>query len=407
MVSLLYLTRLQAWEDGLLRRLEMTLQSLDSNRVHALKEVAAASALAAFMIALGAVAAGASVNGVSNQAWRAQQIASIARGDISNIGLMRLATDMDPATLQIVRRYDPALQKPQPAGMWVEAKGGSYDAPPDFQLRDLTPQQAMLSNAQMPFSILPNPAARPFALKVSDPAEEAHALQCMTAAIYYEAASESDAGEAAVAQVVLNRVRHPLFPKTVCGVVFQGAQKTTGCQFTFTCDGSLNRAPSAGGWARAQGIAAKALHGYVFAPVGEATHYHAEYVVPYWSTTLVKLTQVGAHIFYRWNGSGGLPGAFASPYAGGEGEAWAMAEAKLVRVNGPVVIAPQSLQVQSDAPVMLQAAPMQLAEASPTATLLKPAQLATATITMQPQVFQTTTLHDERPQPRIPVPSNW
>ncbi len=144
------------------------------------------------------------------------------------------------------------------------------------------------------------------------------ALDCLAAAIYYEAASESLTGQRAVAQVVLNRVRHPAYPNTVCGVVYQGSERRTGCQFSFTCDGSLARTPSTAGWQRALGIAAAALVGYVEPSVGTATHYHTKWVVPYWSSSLTKLTNIGAHIFYRWNGANGLPGAFRQRYAGSE-----------------------------------------------------------------------------------------
>ena len=144
----------------------------------------------------------------------------------------------------------------------------------------------------------------------------AGAQQCLTQAIYYEAASESDRGERAVAQVVLNRVRHPLFPHSVCGVVFQGANLRTGCQFSFTCDGSLARRPSAAGWARAGAIAAAALAGRVEPSVGLSTHYHADYVVPYWAGSLDKVATIGAHIFYLMRGVRGAPAAFAAPYDG-------------------------------------------------------------------------------------------
>ncbi|MFN5901342.1 MAG: cell wall hydrolase, partial [Novosphingobium sp.] len=72
--------------------------------------------------------------------------------------------------------------------------------------------------------------------------DRSRALQCLAAAVYYEARSESDVGQRAVAQVVLNRVAHPSYPNTVCGVVYQGSERTTGCQFSFTCDGSLAKA---------------------------------------------------------------------------------------------------------------------------------------------------------------------
>jgi hypothetical protein len=104
----------------------------------------------------------------------------------------------------------------------------------------------------------------------------------------------------------------------VCGVVFEGATRITGCQFSFTCDGSLRRAPMPDYWDRAKQVAEAALSGYVYAPVGWATHYHANYVVPYWSSSLVKVANVGAHIFYRWTGGWGRPPAFADHYSGSE-----------------------------------------------------------------------------------------
>jgi hypothetical protein len=144
------------------------------------------------------------------------------------------------------------------------------------------------------------------------------ALDCLTSAIYYEAANEAVLGQRAVAQVVLNRVRHPAFPNTVCGVVFEGTDRATGCQFTFTCDGSLSRRPVNAKWLRAQSIAASALAGSVEANVGHATHYHASYVFPYWAPNLTKVATIGSHIFYQWQGSWSKPSAFVDRYAFGE-----------------------------------------------------------------------------------------
>ncbi|WP_379546274.1 cell wall hydrolase [Qipengyuania sp. DSG2-2] len=148
--------------------------------------------------------------------------------------------------------------------------------------------------------------------------DRARALQCLTQAIYYEAASESVGGQKAVAQVVLNRVMHPTYPRNVCGVVYQGSERRTGCQFSFTCDGSMRRKPSAGGWARARSVAAAALSGEVYAPVGYATHYHTIWINPYWASSLDHIGTIGAHRFYRWKGSAGKPGAFRAAYIGGE-----------------------------------------------------------------------------------------
>ncbi|KEY99004.1 SleB-like protein, partial [Sphingomonas sp. BHC-A] len=158
--------------------------------------------------------------------------------------------------------------------------------------------QARALNAAIPFSRLPNPAARPFIFSGS-PVDLARATDCLAAAQLYEAGDDA-VGERAVAQVVLNRVRHPAFPKTVCGVVFQGQERATGCQFTFTCDGALARAPTQAAWERARDIARSALAGKVYRPVGYATHYHTDWVVPYWSGSLDKIASVGTHLFFRW-----------------------------------------------------------------------------------------------------------
>ena len=192
---------------------------------------------------------------------------------------------------------------------------GTPPEPEPLQFLEIAPQDAVAINAKVPLSTLPNPAARPFGAAFATPADRLRALECLTAAVYYEAAVESTAGQQAVAQVVLNRVRHPAYPRTVCGVVFQGHERSTGCQFTFTCDGALRRTPSATGWARARRVAEEALAGKVYAPVGWATHYHTNWVVPYWSSSLVKLANVGTHIFFRWEGGWGKPAAFRFGHA--------------------------------------------------------------------------------------------
>ena len=201
-------------------------------------------------------------------------------------------------------------------------------APPPLLIRQLAPEQALKINEEIPVASGANPAAQPFKFKGSD-ATRAQALECLASAVYYEAGSQDDNGERAVAQVVLNRVRHPAFPGTVCGVVYEGSTRATGCQFTFTCDGSLYRQPDAVGWRRAYKVAEAALGGYVFAPVGWATHYHGDYVVPYWASTLAKNAVVGAHIFYHWAGEWGQPAIFSKDYAGREPNAVGLRNAAL------------------------------------------------------------------------------
>ena len=201
-------------------------------------------------------------------------------------------------------------------------------APPPLILKPIAPEQAVKVNAEIPLTGGPNPAAAPFAFKGSASARE-QALTCLASAVYYEAGNQDADGERAVAQVVLNRVRHPAFPNSVCGVVYQGSTRTTGCQFTFTCDGSLARAPDPDGWRRASKIAEAALSGTVYAPVGWATHYHADYVLPTWASSLAKNAVLGAHLFYRWAGSWGQHAAFSDAYAGREPNAAALRTAAL------------------------------------------------------------------------------
>ncbi|EAQ30545.1 hypothetical protein NAP1_07195 [Erythrobacter sp. NAP1] len=160
------------------------------------------------------------------------------------------------------------------------------------------------------------PAAQPF-FSVGG-ASHLRAAECLAQAIWYEAASESEAGQRAVAQVVLNRVSHRSWPGSVCGVVYQGSQRRTGCQFTFTCDGSLSRRAGGRSWDRAKQIADEALAGSVYAPVGHATHYHTLWVNPYWASSLDHIGTIGAHRFYRSKGAAGASGAFTARYAGEE-----------------------------------------------------------------------------------------
>jgi spore germination cell wall hydrolase CwlJ-like protein len=196
---------------------------------------------------------------------------------------------------------------------------GAPPAPEPLRFRtDVSPQDAVAINAAVPISAEPNPAARPYREGFVTPADHTRAVECLAAAVYYESAYEAVDGQRAVAQVVLNRVRHPAYPKSVCGVVFQGSERTTGCQFTFTCDGAIARTPVAVLWARAKRIAEEAIAGKVYAPVGWSTHYHANYVVPYWSGSLAKAAVVGRHIFYRWAGGWGRPPAFRGGAAGVE-----------------------------------------------------------------------------------------
>lgn len=177
--------------------------------------------------------------------------------------------------------------------------------PPALIFKPLAAPDARAINDAQPFSTAPRPAAPPFIY--SGPADNwRRAQDCLASAAYYEA-GDDPVGQRAVAQVVVNRLRHPAFPKSVCGVVFQGSERSIGCQFTFTCDGSITRRrPSASAWSRALIAARAALNGYVFGAVSTATHYHTDYVVPFWSAQMDKLVMVRGHIFFRWSHAGML-----------------------------------------------------------------------------------------------------
>ncbi len=179
----------------------------------------------------------------------------------------------------------------------------------------VTGSSAVERNALIPLSSLPVGRMSGFTQIARMSAGYDTALKCLTQAIYYEAANEPEMGKRAVAQVVLNRVRHPAYPNSVCGVVYEGANQRV-CQFSFTCDGSLLRAPMARQWGEARRVAEQALAGTTVPEVGTATNYHADYVVPRWAFTLGKLTQIGRHIFYRLPGAIGSSGVFTDRWSG-------------------------------------------------------------------------------------------
>ena len=187
---------------------------------------------------------------------RASRIAEVARGGFSESMLQRETLGIDTGALRLARAHDSQV-----------LAGVRRDVGP-------TPGRAALNSTRD--------------------------LDCLTQAVYFEARGESQRGQAAVAQVVLNRVRHPAFPKTVCGVVFQGAA-THGCQFSFACDGSIAHQRERDAWDRARTVAGRALSGVVLADVGQATHFHTTGVSPLWGPQMLRVAQVGLHIFYRVN----------------------------------------------------------------------------------------------------------
>ncbi|PKB14541.1 spore germination cell wall hydrolase CwlJ-like protein [Novosphingobium kunmingense] len=240
-----------------------------------------------------------------------------ARGRVSSILavcvalLVAIATAM---TLVAAEQARPVITSPDTPISALPGQPG--EAPVLADIQGLPADEARKRNAADPFFPGTVQPAPPFRLTTMG-SDFDRARECLALAAMAEA-GPSDDGQRAVMQVILNRVRHPAFAKTICGVVFEGADRSTGCQFTFTCDGSLTRQYSQIAWDRARARATAMLRGQVFAKVGNATHYHTDWVYPYWSPQLVKLTQVDTHLFFRWPGYWGTPAAMRIAYRGAE-----------------------------------------------------------------------------------------
>lgn len=258
------------------------------------------TAAAAFGGVVSLAVGGAYVGGVAAQAStvraQAERLQDAGSEGYTQEAMAAAAGGLDASALSIANRHDPY------------AVAGA--AQRDRQAERLTArlEQLQQGDGLRRASAPANPAARPF--RLDNALDQSRDLECLTQAVYYEARGEGRDGMKAVAQVVLNRARHPAFPKTVCGVVFQGSGRGTGCQFSFTCNGAMRGAVNRAAWNRARDVASTALSGQVFAAVGNATHFHTTAVSPGWRNSLVRVNQVGDHLFYRFGGRNGSGDAF-------------------------------------------------------------------------------------------------
>jgi spore germination cell wall hydrolase CwlJ-like protein len=233
---------------------------------------------------------------------------------LSEASLRRLGEQIGPGGRASIARLEGKGQGGRPTGWAIF----DLETVPTLGFRSLSGDDARLINAVIPNSALPIEFGRPFpTISLTSPSGQ-RALRCLAQAVYFEAGQDDEAAQAAVAQVVLNRVRHPAYPNSICGVVYQGAMRVTGCQFSFTCDGSLQRGIMTSAWTRAEGVAKRALQGFVMKDVGVATNYHADYEAPYWARTLIRISKVGPHIFYRWTGPLGQRRALTQRYSSDE-----------------------------------------------------------------------------------------
>jgi spore germination cell wall hydrolase CwlJ-like protein len=239
---------------------------------------------------------------------RAERLAEAAALGFSQHALQAEMTAMGPSAAALAQRQDPF------GGEGLRGRQGA-EVITRFDAHAQGSAQGSAPGGAPAITVLPaslnrhGPAAQPFHFADNGALQSARDLACLTEAVYYEARGEGSAGQAAVAQVVLNRVRHPAFPKSVCGVVFQRAGGE-GCQFSFVCDGSMRHQHEQGAWSRAEEIAARALDGAVMASIGNATHFHNAGINPGWGPGMLRVAQVGLHVFYRFGGHAGGSGAF-------------------------------------------------------------------------------------------------
>lgn len=242
-----------------------------------------------------------------------QRLAGSASTGFSEVAL-NASAEADPGALAIARRHDPLASadldpRERRIALLVD-RLQSHRALPSARTPN-APGPAPVPNTALAEAAHPTllrahfaPAGSVSPFQLRGALDESRDLDCLAQAVYYEARGETPAGQAAVAQVVLNRVRHPAFPKSVCAVVFQGA-RTSGCQFSFACDGASHRPTESTAWRRAEQVAAKALDGSVMAEVGSATHFHVAGTAAGWGPRLLKVAQIGSHIFYRFSGHAG------------------------------------------------------------------------------------------------------
>ena len=231
---------------------------------------------------------------------QAERIDGATAAGFTEEALAAAAGGLDESALAIARRHDP----------YTVAGSAQRDRQSELMTARLEQLRGQSAETHLRRVSLTGPvAAQPF--RLGGALDASRDLECLTQAAYYEARGEGRDGMRAVAQVVLNRARHTAFPKSVCGVVYQGAERRTGCQFSFTCNGSMRARVNSTAWNRARDVASAALSGTVYSAVGNATHFHTTGVSPSWRHSLQRVNQVGVHIFYRFGGRSGSSAAFS------------------------------------------------------------------------------------------------
>lgn len=296
---------------------------------------------------------------------RVARLADGASGSFSDAALVSAATRMDPGALAVAKRHDPYLfaaldqrdRQSQQLAARLEGAGAANLRPGQTGRTGPLMLRASFGSA---FNV---GGASPF--QFGSALESSRELECLADAVYYEARGETPSGQAAVAQVVMNRVKHPAFPKSVCAVVFQGAGRK-GCQFSFACDGSMRKRREVLAWNRARDVATRAMAGAARVEVGAATHFHTTAVSPIWAPHMLRVASVGAHVFYKFAPYRLRTAPAAAP---------AVQQALLTGGSGPI----PDLRIEASVEKAIEAS---LEAASPTAAAAEPkARAATGAAT--------------------------
>lgn len=236
------------------------------------------------------------------------------------VDLMAMATSLNEMRIHLAsldtEPFDPSVQQSRVSMPDVDLVNGEPDEGPRISLANVDPALASAALSAIEQATPLDPSI-PLPLAMTDEMAYARANTpaterivntysererwCLATAIYFEARGESYRGQVAVAQVVMNRVKHSLYPDTICGVVFQNQTWRNRCQFSFACDGIPERVNEPEPWRQAESIADQVTAGSLYlSEVANATHYHANYVYPHWAPRMTRLTRIGAHIFYRF-----------------------------------------------------------------------------------------------------------
>ncbi|MBU1347938.1 MAG: cell wall hydrolase [Alphaproteobacteria bacterium] len=276
--------------------------SSHADRAATIRPVQAAAVFGALVgLGIGCAYLGGTTARATTVRAQAERLNGATSAGFTEEALAAAAGGLDASALTIARRHDPytvagSARRDRQAELLTARL---EQLRPDNRRSDL--RRASLTNMAV--------AARPF--RIDNALDASRDLECLTQAAYYEARGEGRDGMQAVVQVVLNRARHSAFPNSVCGVVYQGSGRRVGCQFSFTCDGSMRGRVNRAAWDRARNVASAALSGSVYASVGNATFFHTTGVSPRWRTSMQRVSQVGTHIFYRFGGRAGSSNAFS------------------------------------------------------------------------------------------------